>query len=154
MPVELVVHQTVVSICLLVRMQPVDSGCLSSDMTESSGAGPQPTPLSSSSIIDLRGLQTLWVHLAPLPAISGQINRLGRPSTEIRVILKGLLPTSCHLVFHFRQRVHFLSIPSTLRCPSVNRLRTWRRYSSSLWSPSASSPVVHRVRDQFHLNTT
>lgn len=83
-PVELVEHQTVVSICLLVRMQPVDSGCLNSDMTGSSGAGPQPTPLSSSPIIDLRGLQALWGHLAPLPAISGRIDRRGRLSAETR----------------------------------------------------------------------
>lgn len=48
------------------------------------GAGPQPTPLSSSSIIDLRGPQALWGHLALLPAISGQIDRRGHPSAETR----------------------------------------------------------------------
>lgn len=43
-----------------------------------------PTPLSSSPIIDLRGLQALWGHLAPLPAISGWIDSRGHPSAETR----------------------------------------------------------------------
>lgn len=84
LPVELVVYQTVFSISLLVRMQPDDSGCLSSDMTESSGAGPQPTLFSSLSIIDLCGLWGLWGHLAPLPAISDRVDQQGHPSTETR----------------------------------------------------------------------
>lgn len=100
-PVELVVRQTVVSVRLLVRMQPVDSGCLNSDTM---GA------LSSSSpLIGLLGPQALRgapgsapCHLWPrsiVEAISAQ---------SPGVSFKGLLPTSCHLVFYFGQRVHFL----------------------------------------------
>lgn len=105
----------------------------------------EPTTLSSSPIIDLHGLQALWGHLAPLPAVFGWIDSRGHPSAETRGQLQ-------------RPPAHFLppgvpfwtsgilSIPSTLRCPSANRLRTWGEYSSSLWSPPASSPVAHTGR--------
>ncbi|CAB1457083.1 unnamed protein product [Pleuronectes platessa] len=79
----------------------IDSGCLNTDMTGSSGAELQLTPPSSSPILNVRGLSSLWGHLAPLPAISGWIDCRGHPSTETGVSFKGRLPTSCHLVFRF-----------------------------------------------------
>lgn len=43
-----------------------------------------PSLISVSAIIDLCGLKALWGHLAPLPAISGCIERWGHPSAETK----------------------------------------------------------------------
>lgn len=115
-PVELVVQQTVVSVRLLVRMQPVDSGCLNSDTM---GA------LSSSSpLIGLLGLQALRGHLAPLPAIFGP-DRSSRPSQ--RRVRGSASKASCPLPATWcsisdKGYISF-SIPSTLGCPSREQVK-------------------------------
>lgn len=124
MPVERVVHQTVVSVRLLVRVQPVDSGCLSSDMTVGSEAGSSPIIC-----VVCRLFGGTWL---PSPPFLARSMAESVPAQRPGVIFKGLQPTSCHLVFCFGQRAHFLSTPSTLHGPSQNRLRTWSPYSSSL----------------------
>lgn len=130
-------------------MQPVDSGCLSSDMTRSSGAGPQPTLLPSSSpIIDLRGLRALLGQLAPLPCHLWP-DRLPRPSQhrDQGSASKASCPLPATWCSISDEGYISFSIPSTLYCPSANRLRTWSVYSSSLWSASAASSVAHTGRE-------
>ncbi|XP_056238451.1 uncharacterized protein LOC130173325 isoform X2 [Seriola aureovittata] len=48
------------------------------------GEGAQYNQVSSFSLAHLRGLQALWGHLAPLPAIAGLIDWRDHPNTESR----------------------------------------------------------------------
>lgn len=105
------------------------------------------TPLSSSLIMDMRGLQALWGPLAPFPAVFSGIDRWNRPSAETRVQLQSppahFLPPG--VPFLDKGYISVLSHLSALCCPALNRLRT---VSHPVIPPS---PAVHtrmKPRDQ------
>lgn len=97
-------------------------------------------------------LKALLEHLAQLPAIFS-IDHWWLPSTGFG--FKGLLPTSCHLAFHFGH----ISIPFLLPsfALSTNKLRTWRQYSDLLQPHPLSSTQQERcetIHNQQYINIT
>lgn len=90
----------------------------------SSGAEPQLTPLPSSShIIDMRGLQGLLEHLAQLPAIFSWIDLSGLPVSGTKGQLQRPPAHFPPLEIHFGQKVHLVSVLSTLHFPSMKQVK-------------------------------